>query len=96
MSERYFVNICTEEKGCKAIHFISCKRLLIRCPSGDLRPLIQPQLLQDVADVVFHGPPREGKLLGDSAVGEPAADEYRDLPLTAGELSRRFSGRWLL
>ena len=43
--------------------------------------------------MVFYGSLRESELLSDLTVGKPAADEDRDLPLTAGELAQRFACR---
>jgi hypothetical protein len=57
----------------------------MRHPRGDLGPGAQPQLPQDLADVRLDGAFVYRQFPGDLAVGVPAPDEGRHLPLAPGE-----------
>src|SRR5215212_4642208 len=71
-------------------------RWLVLCkPGRDLVSGMQPQLLEHVTHVGSDGVLGERELRGYLAVGEPMGHERRHLLLSAGELARRFAGRWL-
>jgi hypothetical protein len=60
----------------------------------DLFAGVEPEFLQDPADVGVHRSRGDGELLGDAAVGETARDERGDLCLSAGKGGRAASGLW--
>src|SRR5690349_17425649 len=49
-------------------------------PGGDLGPVAEVQLGQDVLDVAFGGPSGDHELGSDLAVGQAPSDQFRHLP----------------
>src|SRR6266581_3681194 len=62
-------------------------------PRGDLRASAEPELGQDVLDVVLGGPLGQEQDPGDLPVGQAPGDQHRHLPLPPRQQDRPLRGR---
>src|SRR5438132_3569059 len=59
-------------------------------PSGDLGSGVEPQLVQDAADMAVDGALRDEQARSDLLVAQAVSDQSRDLDLSFGEQSRSY------
>src|SRR5579884_2831030 len=61
-------------------------------PGGKLGARLEPQLVEDVADVVLRRTLADDQPLGDLAVAQPTCDQHRDLALARAEVAGSLPG----
>src|SRR5215472_17578735 len=76
------VSLC---ESCACACLVGAGRGCSGGPGGDLAPVAEAELREDVLDVVFRGAFGDVEQVGDLAVGEAASDQFGDFVLAPRE-----------